>query len=144
MSETQRAIDCAEHMYAADAASQNLGIVVDVPRAGECVARMQIGSAMINGFAMCHGGYIFLLADTAFAFACNSYDDLTVAAGGDIEFLRPATLGDTLVATAKEQERSTRRGVYDICVENQHGKTVAVFRGRSHSTGKRVLAKSDT
>lgn len=144
MGETQRAIDCAKEMYDADAASRNLGIEVEVSAAGRSVARMQVVESMINGFGVCHGGYIFLLADTAFAFACNSYDNITLASSGEIDFLRRAKVGDTLLAIAAERHRGSRHGLYDVLVSNQDDETVAVFRGRSHSTGKPVLGQSDT
>jgi len=139
MNDKQRAIDCAKAMYATDKASQHLGIEIEIPAAGCSEARMEVTETMINGFEMCHGGYIFLLADTAFAFACNAYDDLTVAAIGEVDFLRPGKLGDSLLATAVERHKGASRGLYDVRVSNQHDKTVALFRGRSHSTGKPLL-----
>lgn len=136
---------CADRMYGSDRASRELGIEVSVTAPGRVSAYMTIGAAMLNGFAICHGGYIFTLADTAFAFACNAYDDLTVAAGGSIEFLRPAKEGDRLRADAVELSRSGRSGIYDVTVRNQDEVLVAVFRGRAHATGRRLLdAESDT
>lgn len=138
---------CAATMYALDRASQSLGIEVTVQEPGGAVATMTISESMLNGQGLCHGGLIFALADTAFAFACNGYDDVTVAGGASIEFLRPGRLGDLLTATACERQRGTRTGVYDVTVRNQHGKEVALFRGKSFSTGKRMLsvtAESDT
>ena len=131
---------CATKMYAADHASQSLGIKVVVQEPGEAVATMTISEDMLNGQGLCHGGLIFALADTAFAFACNGYDDITVAGGASIEFLRPGRLGDLLTATASERQRGARSGVYDVTVCNQHGKDVALFRGKSFATGKRMLA----
>lgn len=90
---------CAEAMYAKDAASQALGIRVDVPEAGKALARMTVREDMVNGFNVCHGGLLFALADTAFAFACNGYDDLTVAAAASIDFLRPARRGEPWLGT---------------------------------------------
>ena len=139
MNDKQRAIECAKTMYATDAASQQLGIQIEIPEEGCSEARMEVTGAMVNGFDLCHGGYIFLLADTAFAFACNAYNDLTVAANGEIDFVRPGKLGDSLLATAKERHRGASRGLYDVRVSNQHDKTVALFRGRSHSTGEPLL-----
>ena len=101
------------------------------PVAGEAVAHMIVRQDMVNGFDVCHGGLLFTLADTAFAFACNAYDDLTFAAAASIDFLRPARLGDALRASAREDYRGSRSGFY----------TVAVFRGRSASKGKAVLAR---
>ena len=103
-----------------------------------CVA-MRVREDMVNGHDICHGGLIFTLADSAFAFACNTYNTVTVAASGAIEFLAPARLGDDLVATAREQSRSRRTGVYDVTVCNQGGERVALFRGRSHQRDGHVI-----
>jgi acyl-CoA thioesterase len=136
---------CADRMYRSDQASQDLGIEITVTAPGKVSARMTVRPSMLNGFAICHGGYIFALADTAFAFACNAYDDLTVASGASIEFLRPAREGDRLRADAEELNRSGRSGIYDVVVRNQVDTRIAVFRGRAHATGKRLLdEKSDT
>lgn len=139
MADQQRAVDCANKMFASDAASKGLGIDVKVERPGTAKATMVVTDSMINGFDVCHGGYIFLLADTAFAFACNGYNDLTFAAGASVEFLRPAKAGDTLFATAMEDYRGRQRGLYKVAVQNQDGVPVAVFHGRSHSTGEAIL-----
>ena len=96
---------------------------------------------MVNGFDVCHGGLLFTLADTAFAFACNAYDDLTFAAAASIDFLRPARLGDALRASAREDYRGSRSGFYTVEVRNQDDVVVAVFRGRSASKGKALLAR---
>src|SRR5258706_14044864 len=109
----ERARACAEVMYAEDAASRALGITVDGVAPGRATARMTIAETMVNGHGIAHGGYLFLLADTAFAFACNTYDQRTVAVGGDIVFVAPARAGDALVATAAERVRVGRAGVYD-------------------------------
>ena len=130
---------CADKMYSADAASKALGIVVDVQAAGHAVAKMAVRSDMINGFDVCHGGLIFTLADTAFAFACNGYDRLTFAAAADIEFLRPAKLGDELEAVAREDYRGSKTGLYTIEVRNQREEVVAMFRGRSASIEETIL-----
>jgi acyl-CoA thioesterase len=127
---------CAEAMYAKDAASQALGIRVDVPEAGKALARMTVREDMVNGFNVCHGGLLFALADTAFAFACNGYDDLTVAAAASIDFLRPARLGDELRALAREDRRGTKSGFYTVEIRNQRDESVAIFRGRSASRGE--------
>jgi acyl-CoA thioesterase len=97
---------------------------------------------MVNGHQICHGGLIFTLADSAFAFACNTYDLVTVASSGSIEFLLPARLGDELTAIAEERSRSKRTGVYDVAVRNQRAECVAMFRGRSHEIGGRIGAGS--
>jgi acyl-CoA thioesterase len=136
---TPTARRCAETMYAKDAASQALGIRVDIPEAGRAVARMTVREDMVNGFDVCHGGLLFTLADTAFAFACNGYDDLTFAAAASIDFLRPARRGDELCAMAREDYRGSKSGFYTVEVRNQHDETVAIFRGRSASRGERLL-----
>ncbi len=130
---------CAKRMYDDDEASRALGITVHIPEPGHCEARMTIRRDMVNGHDICHGGFIFTLADSAFAFACNSYNDVTVAAAANIDFLRPAALGDELVAIAKEASRSRRTGIYDIKVSTSDGKAIALFRGRSASLGKPML-----
>ena len=137
MSEDKHAGDAsryAEEMLAKDRASQSLGIAVEVTGAGAATARVRVRDDMLNGFGVCHGGHLFALADTAFAFACNTYGVVTVAAGGSIDFLRPVHAGDELTATATERRRGKRTGVYDVVVRNQHGKDVALFRGRAHVT----------
>ena len=129
----------AEHMYARDHATQGLGIkLIDV---GPGSARMQmlVGPDMLNGHAMCHGGFIFTLADSTFAFACNSYNLQTVAAGCTIEFLAPAKEGELLQAEAIEQSRSGKTGVYDITVTNPDGKKIALMRGKSHQISGSVI-----
>ncbi len=125
---------CGETMYAADAAARALDIRVEVTGAGCAEAELEIKPEMLNSHAVCHGGYLFTVADTAFAYACNSYNKITVAAAASIEFLRPAKVGDRIVATATERHRGGRTGIYDVVLNNQKGEEVAVFRGRSHST----------
>jgi acyl-CoA thioesterase len=106
---------------------------------------MTVRASMLNGFAICHGGYIFTLADTAFAFACNAHDNLTVAAAANIEFLRPVHEQDRLTAVASERHRAGRSGIYDVEVRSQDGALVALFRGRAHATGKPLMtSKTDT
>ncbi len=135
----ERARACANRMYENDKASQALGIEIEIPEPGSAVATMTVREDMATGFDICHGGLIFTLADTAFAFACNAYNRLTVAASANIEFLRPAKLGDTLVATAAEEHRGKRSGVYSVVVENDRGERVALFRGRSASVSEELL-----
>ncbi len=122
----------AEAMFAADAASRGLGM--ELLRAGDGAAavRMTVTPAMVNGHGIAHGGYLFLLADTAFACACNSHGPVTVAAGADIEFVAPAREGDILVATAEERARYGRSGVYDVTVA-RGDEVIAEFRGRSRT-----------
>ena len=130
---------CAERMLKDDRASRDLGMSVRVIEPGAAEVRMMVTPSMINGHDVCHGGFIFMVADSAFAFACNSYDDVTVAAGADINFLSSARLGDELVAVASETQRGRRSGVYDIEVRNQDDSLVAVFRGRSAALGRPIL-----
>ncbi|HEX6968644.1 MAG TPA: hydroxyphenylacetyl-CoA thioesterase PaaI [Micromonosporaceae bacterium] len=124
----------AQAMFAADLASQALGIEVVSAGDGEAVARMRVTRNMINGHAIAHGGYVFLLADTTFALACNSWGPVTVAAGADIVFVRPVREGDLLVAHARERIRYGRSGVYDVTVTCGE-EIVAEFRGRSRVIG---------
>jgi acyl-CoA thioesterase len=120
-------------MWARDRACQSLGMrIVDVTPGRACLA-MTVREDMLNGHQLCHGGYITTLADSAFAYACNSYDELTVASGLSIDFLAPARLGETLSASAHEVSKAGRTGVYDVEVCNQDGLRIAVFRGRSHT-----------
>src|SRR4051812_38081789 len=105
---------CAEAMYAADPASRRLGIEISDVAPGRATATMTITDEMVNGHGICHGGYVFTLADTAFAFACNTYDDRTVAAGAAIDFLEPVYAGARLTAAAVELARRGRSGVYDV------------------------------
>jgi len=133
---------CADRMYANDTASKALGIEIEIPEVGSAVATMRVRKDMTNGFDICHGGLIFALADTAFAFACNGYDNLTFAAAASIDFLRPVRLGDELRALAREDYRGTKSGFYTVEVHNQRDEVVAVFRGRSASRGERLLVQA--
>jgi len=132
LSPQQLAEACAEAMYSRDIASQKLGIKIESVGPGRAVLSMKITDQMIQGHDSCHGGYIFTLADSTFAFSCNTYDEATVASGCSIEYLAPGKSGDLLTASGEERSRSGRTGVYDITVQNQHGKTVALFRGKSY------------
>ena len=122
----------AAAMYARDPASQGLGITLDGVGAGCATMSMAIRADMLNGHGSCHGGFIFTLADSAFAFACNSHNVNTVGASCGIEFLTPAHQGDLLCAEAVEQALSGKTGVYDVKVINQQGRIVALMRGKSH------------
>jgi acyl-CoA thioesterase len=117
-------------MWAGDRASQGLGMSLDGVGPGTATLSMTVREDMVNGHAIGHGGYTFTLADSAFAFACNSYNRATVAAGCEIRFRRPTHLGDRLVATATERARDGRDGVYDVLVTVDE-EVVAVFTGRS-------------
>ncbi len=136
MNELETARRCAAAMFSKDVAAQALGIAIEVLAPGEVRATMEIRPDMVNGHDVCHGGYLFTLADTAFAFACNAYGKVTVAAGASIDFLRPAKAGDRLTALASERHRGRRTGVYDVIVASQSGETIALFRGRSHVTDR--------
>lgn len=141
MTELEIAQRCAASMWNKDKASQALGIEVSVAAVGAATASMTVRDDMVNGFDVCHGGLVFALADTAFAFACNAYDEQTVAASCQIEFLRPAILGDELLATASEDHRGRKTGYYTVKVHNQDDELVALFRGRSGSKGKVILKR---
>lgn len=121
-----------EHMYARDRATQGLGIELLEVRPGYARMQMVVRNDMLNGHAMCHGGFIFTLADSTFAFACNSYNVQTVAAGCTIEFLASAFEGERLQAEASEQSRGGKTGVYDVVVTNPEGRKIALMRGKSH------------
>ena len=128
------------HMYAADRASQSLGMRIVAIGAGTATLEMAVRDDMLNGHAICHGGFITTLADSAFAFACNSRNQLTVAAGLTVDFLQSVERGDVLTAAAVEVSRSGRTGVYDIVVTNRAGARVALVRGRSAAlTGRTVI-----
>ena len=141
MTENEIAKQCYETMWSSDVASQDLGMTVSVTKAGSAAASFEVRKNMVNGHDLCHGGYIFTLADSAFAFACNTYNRVTVAASASIEFVRPARLGDKLVATASEVSRGGRTGIYDATVMNQGGEVVAIFRGRSYATREPIFSK---
>jgi len=130
----------ARAMYGQDRASQALGMRVLEVRPGYARLAMKVREDMVNGHQLCHGGLIFTLADSAFAFACNTYDLVTVASAATVEFLLSAHLGDELTAIAEERSRWKRTGIYDVAVSNQRGECVALFRGRSHQLGGSVTA----
>ena len=121
----------AEVMWRDDNASKWLGMKVEEVRQGYARLSMGVTQNMVNGHNLCHGGLIFTLADSTFAFACNSHNQRAVAAGASIEFLAPAFLGDVLTAEGVEQALKGRTGVYDMKVSNQKGELIALFRGKS-------------
>jgi len=129
----------ADRMFANDRASRSLGMAIAGVAPGAATLTMTVRADMLNGHAICHGGYIFTLSDSAFAYACNSYNLNTVAQGCAIEFLAPAREGDVLTARAAERSRAGRTGVYDIEVTNQRGETVALFRGKSYQIKGHVI-----
>jgi acyl-CoA thioesterase len=132
MDEEALAARVGEAMFAADAASREfLGMELVSCGPGRAVMRMKVREPMLNGHKICHGGLIFTLADSTFAFACNSRNKVTVAAGCSIEFLKPAQLGDVLTCEGVEQLVQGRHGIYDMKVANQRGEVVAMFRGKS-------------
>ena len=139
MDEMELARACAEQMFNDDQATRELGMVVEIIGPGVAEARMTVTANMVNGYSICHGGLLFTLADSAFAYACNCYNDVTVAAGGDIDFIFMARLGDELVATATEAHRGRRSGIYDVEIRNQDDVLIAVFRGRSMALGRPIL-----
>ena len=144
MTPQEIATQVGEGMMATDHASIALGIRLTHISPGAAHMEMQVRLDMLNGFGTCHGGMITTLADSAFGFACNSYNELTVASGLSIDFLAPAFKGDVLTARASEVSLSGRSGVYDVTVFNQKVDCVAVFRGRSHRIkGKTVVVLGD-
>lgn len=124
----------AREMFAADVASRALGIEITELAEGGAIATMTVTENMLNGHGITHGGYIFLLADTTFALACNSYGPRAVAARADIRYVRPSRLGDTLTAVAIERTRFGRNGIYDVTVTDTLQNIVAEFRGDSRRT----------
>jgi acyl-CoA thioesterase len=126
-------------LWRGDAASQGLGMQVESSGPGRATLSMRVRPDMVNGHGICHGGLVFALADSAFAFACNSYGDNTVAAGASIEFLKRVHEGDVLQAAATERWRAGRAGIYEVEVSNRRGELVALFRGRSHQVSGRLI-----
>jgi acyl-CoA thioesterase len=132
MTPEQRAIQVGQTMFANDAASKDtMGMELVSVAPGRAVMRMLVQPLHLNGHQICHGGFIFTLADSTFAFACNSHNRNTVAAGCSIEFLKPAHAGDLLSCEGAEQMLQGRHGIYDMKVTNQRGEVVAMFRGKS-------------
>lgn len=126
-------------MLADDAATKMLGMQIAEVAPGRAVVTMAVRADMLNGFAICHGGLIATLADSAFAFACNARNALTVASGFGIDILKSAKLNDVLTATAEETSLAGRTGLYDVTVRNQQGDLIAMFRGRSYRLGERKV-----
>ena len=139
-SDPQRLAELAgKTMYERDPASQALGMTLAAIRPGFARMRMRVREDMLNGHGTCHGGYIFMLADSALAFACNSHNFNTVGAGCTIDYLAPGRVGDVLVAEAVEQALAGKTGVYDVVVTDQDGRKVALFRGKSHRVAGHVV-----
>lgn len=138
--EAQRLAELAgKTMYERDPASRALGMTLDAIRPGFARMSMRVREDMLNGHGTCHGGYIFMLADSAFSFACNSHNFNTVGAGCTIDYLAPGQAGDVLVAEAAEQALAGKTGVYDVAVRTQDGKLLALFRGKSHRIAGHVV-----
>ncbi|MEP1585401.1 MAG: hydroxyphenylacetyl-CoA thioesterase PaaI [Tateyamaria sp.] len=133
MTPQKRARACADLMWANDRASQALGMRITAVAPGSATLSMPVRDDMLNGHGMCHGGMIFALADSAFAFACNTYNVLTVAQSNQITYLAPGVANDTLTATATEVARLGRSGTYDVMVTNATGDKIALFRGLSRT-----------
>ena len=134
---------CAEAMWQEDDASKGLGMEIVAIRPGQATLTMMVKPDMVNGQRIAHGGFIFTLADSAFAFACNTHNERAVAAQGSISFIRPGKLGDRLVATAREISRSGRSGIYDVRV-TADDVVIAEFRGHSRTIGGTWLPVADT
>jgi len=130
----------AETMWARDRATNALGMKIEAVRPGYARISMTVRGDMVNSHHICHGGLIFTLADSAFAYACNSYNKNTVASACTIDFLAPGREGDTLDAEAVEQSLAGRTGVYDVTVRDSAGKTIALFRGKSYRISGEVIA----
>jgi acyl-CoA thioesterase len=131
---------CADAMWKEDAATQALGMQLVSVAPGQAVVTMTVTDRMVNGHKLCHGGYIFTLADSAFAFSCNTYNQRTVAQHCAVTFLTSAKLGDKLVARAVERQRSGRSGIYDVTVSREEGNVIAEFRGHSRTIEGELLA----
>lgn len=136
--------DRAALMYGRDECSRSLGIEIDVPEAGVAVATMTVREDMLNGFGVCHGGMIFLLADTAFAFACNAHDRETLSVAASIDWLRPVTPGTELTARAEPVELSGRHGYFAVRVSDAAGDAVALFHGHSVSRDRPLLDRPES
>ena len=143
LSPSELAAKVGEAMYAADPAVRDfMQIELLACEPGRAVMRMQVRAPMLNGHRICHGGLIFTLADSTFAYACNSRNKVTVAAGCSIEFLKPAHLDDVLTCEGLEQVLQGRHGIYDMTVRNQRDEVVAVFRGKSASIQGTVIPEA--
>ena len=120
-------------MFARDRAAQSLAMRITHIAPGEATIEMAVRDDMLNGFDTCHGGFITTLGDTAFAYACNTRNEMTVASGLAVDFVAPGRPGDVLVAEAKELSQAGRTGVYDVTIRNRQGQLIALFRGKSYS-----------
>lgn len=143
MTDQERAEKSAAAMWENDSASKGMGISINKIAPGKAVLSMKVEEHHTNGHKICHGGFIFTLADSAFAFACNSYNKSTVAQQCTINFLAPGKLGDLLTATAEEIHLAGRSGIYDITVKNQDGITIAEFRGMSRTIKGQLFEETE-
>jgi acyl-CoA thioesterase len=129
----------AELLFERDQMSRNLGMKIVRVGPGSAIVAMRVRADMLNGQGSCHGGALFSLADSAFAFACNTYNAVTIAAGATVDFILPARQGDELTAIAKELWRVRRIGLYDVAVMNQRQEQILLFRGRSHQLDSKLI-----
>lgn len=136
--------EVAASMFEQDAASQLLGMQLGAVDFGCANVTMEVGWHMVNGHGNCHGGLIFSLADTAFAMACNTYNEITVGSSCHIDYIRPVQAGDTLTADAKERALAGRSGLYDTTIYNQNDQIVAVFHGRAQRLHGAVIHSAET
>ena len=141
MTAQQIAEAARDAMWRNDRASKALGMQVLAIGPGSATLCMTVREDMLNGHDICHGGLVTTLADGAFAFACNSYNEVTVASGFDVNLIAAGHLGDVLTASASEVSKAGRTGVYDVTVRNQRGQPVAAFRGRSYTMKGKALVE---
>lgn len=137
------ALHCARTMFSADPCSQHLGMEIESVAAGKAVMTMWVQPWMLNGHGSIQGGMLFTFADSAFAFACNGYNKVTIGQGCSIDYLKPAFAGEFLRARARELHRGGRTGTYDVVVENEAGETLALFRGRSYQVKGSILKEEN-
>ena len=140
----QLAQQCADTMWQTDHCSQAMGMMITDVGAGWATLTMVVRQDMLNGQQICHGGVIFTLADSAFAFACNAYNQFTVAQHCNISFLKPVKYNDQLTASATERSREGRSGIYDVVVTQSDGTVVAEFRGFSRAVRGHIVHDDDT
>ncbi|MCT4371397.1 hydroxyphenylacetyl-CoA thioesterase PaaI [Yangia mangrovi] len=133
---------CAKEMWNADSASQRLGVQLKHIAPGHATLEMVLSDKMTNGHGNAHGGYLFTLADSAFAFACNTYNEVTVAQHCSVTYITPGALGDRLTATAREVSRKGRSGIYDVTVTREDGTVIAEFRGHSRTLNRPLLPET--
>ncbi|ASM74115.1 MULTISPECIES: hydroxyphenylacetyl-CoA thioesterase PaaI [Roseobacteraceae] len=143
MTPQDRAERSAKVMLQGDTASQSLGMTITAIAPGRATLTMPVTDTMLNGHGICHGGYIFTLADSAFAFSCNTYNQRTVAQQNQITYLAPGQAGDTLTASAVEVSRTGRSGIYDVTVSASDGTTLALFRGLSRTIKGRIFPEEE-